>query len=252
MVVRDDPMHGSRGDGLVLRIRRRLLSRIEDGTWRPGQRLASEARLAAELEVSRATLREALKSLQDDGFITRTRGAGTYLTYRPRLRNNLELNFGVTDLIRSMGRIPGTRQLHIVRSLADQTEAEKLAMSSGTPVFVIERVRTADGQPVALCRDVVAQSLLNERSIASLSVVESFYEVLHDNGIAISQGVAVINPVRADRRLAEMLAIRRGALLIRLTQVDFDPDGHPVLLSDEYHVDNAFEMTVHRRGPDQT
>ena len=235
---------------LVTRVRSELLARIERGTWRPGQRLAPEAQLAAEMSVSRATLREALKSVQDDGFLRRTRGAGTYVTYRPRLTNNLELNFGVTDLIRSKGLKPGTRHLQVSRARAASAEARQLAVSEGTPVFVIERVRTADEEPVAFCRDVVEQGRVRESALHDLVTHESLYGVLRHEGISISQGVAVIRPFKAERRLAELLCVPRGSLLTRLSQIDFDPDGRPVLLSDEYHVEHAFEITVHRRGPD--
>lgn len=235
---------------LVTRVRNDLLARIDQGVWRPGQRLAPESQLAEELSVSRATLREALKSLQDDGFLRRTRGAGTYLTYRPRLTNNLELNFGVTELIRSEGRQPGTRHLNVSRAGATPAEARQLALSEGSPVFVIERVRTADEEPVAFCRDVVEQRRVRESAIQELLTLGSLYDVLRKEGISISQGVAVIRPAKAERKLADLLSIPRGSLLTQLSQVDFDPDGRPVLLSDEYHVEHAFELTVHRRGPD--
>ena len=53
--------------------------------------------------MSRATLREALRSLEEDGFVSRTSGAGTFATHRPRLRNNLDVNFGVTEAIAGGG-----------------------------------------------------------------------------------------------------------------------------------------------------
>ena len=86
---------------LSFSVRDELAARIASGRLAPGAKLPAEPELADELGVSRPTLREALRSLEEDGFVTRTRGAGTYATRRPRLRNNLDVNFGVTEAIRA-------------------------------------------------------------------------------------------------------------------------------------------------------
>ena len=83
--------------------RENLLAWIAKGKVRPGAQLPPEPQLAGELGVSRPTLREALRSLEDEGVVTRSRGSGTFLSHRPRLRNNLDVNFGVTDAIRQSG-----------------------------------------------------------------------------------------------------------------------------------------------------
>src|SRR5262249_34189872 len=93
---------------LSFSVRDQLAERIASGTLAPGTRLPPEPRLAEELEVSRATLREALRSLEEDGYVTRRRGAGTYVVGHPRLRNNLDVNFGVTEAIRASAMRPGT------------------------------------------------------------------------------------------------------------------------------------------------
>src|SRR2546422_594336 len=79
--------------------RENLLAWIAKGKVPPGAQLPPEPQLAGELGVSRPTLREALRSLEDEGLVTRSRGAGTFLSHRPRLRNNLDVNFGVSDAI---------------------------------------------------------------------------------------------------------------------------------------------------------
>jgi GntR family transcriptional regulator len=231
-----------------------IRTRIESGTWRPGDRLPPEPELAASLGVSRATLREALRLLAEDGWLSRTRGAGTFVTHRPRLRNNLDVNFGVSELIESMGMRPGTENLRTYAAVATSAEAERLGIPTGSPVFVVERVRTADGQPVVFSRDVIPVAVLGGREEVLGQLGQgTLYQLLRDEfGIAIAQGVASIKPMKADRWLAGQLRIPKGTLLMQLLQVDYDESGRAVLLSLEHHIADAFEIFVVRRGPGRT
>jgi GntR family transcriptional regulator len=78
----------------------------------------------------------------------------------------------------------------------------------------------------------------------------SLYDVLEEEfGITIQYGIASLRPVQAERSLAERLRVEQGELLFYLWQVDYAESGDPVLSSHEYHVANAFEFSVVRRGP---
>ena len=78
----------------------------------------------------------------------------------------------------------------------------------------------------------------------------SVYDVLESSAhVAIQHGVVTIEPMAADRSLARKLKIPAGSLLLYLRQVDYDRSGDPVLLSHEYHLGDAFEFSVVRRGP---
>src|SRR5438093_225699 len=67
--------------------------------------------------------------------------------------------------------------------------------------------------------------------------------------VADSRRVAGFRPVRADVTVARRLGVPRGELLLAIWQVDYSEDGAPVLSSYEYHLADAFEFTVLRRGP---
>ena len=236
---------------LPTQVAERLTALIESGEWRPGTRVPNETELATELGVSRPTLREALRSLEEDGFLRRTRGSGTFVTYRPKLKNALDMNFGVSELIKSMGMVPGTEGLTVYSSTPTEFEAQLLGLAPGTEVTVIDRIRTADGQPVVHSRDLLPAHLLPDAGASALSSLaqRSLYEVLADIDINVVQGVATVMPERAQRRIATLLRVPRETLLMHIRQVDYDQHGRPVLLSYEDHVASAFEITVHRRGP---
>jgi GntR family transcriptional regulator len=234
---------------LSFSVRDQLAGRITSGAIPPGSRLPPEPQLAEDLGVSRATLREALRSLEEDGFVTRRRGAGTFAAHRPRLRNNLDVNFGVTEAIRASGMEPGTVDAKVGIAPATAQEASALDIAVGAPVVTVERVRTADERRVVLSRDVIAQELVGEDALARLGN-GSVYDLLETaTKTAIQHGVVTIEPIAADRQMARKLKIPTGSLLLYLRQIDYDRSGDPVLLSHEYHLGDAFEFSVVRRGP---
>ena len=227
------------------------MRRIESGEWRPSQRLPSEPALAASMGVSRATLRDALRSLEEDGFVNRVQGSGTFITHRPRMKNNLDVNFGVTDLIRSMGMRPGTEWARTFEVAASPEEARLLAVPRGSPLRCLERVRTSDGQPVVFSVDMMPRERLGDRPdlLGGLGNGSVYRLLERELGVVIRQGVAAIRPANAEDRLAASLRVPAGTLLLYLQQVDYDLDGRPVLLSHEHHLADAFEIAVVRRGP---
>ncbi len=212
-----------------------LRSSILDGRRTAGERLPSEPDLARELGVSRSTLRDALRALEDEGLVRRVHGSGTYVTGRPLLRNNLERNAGVTDVIASFGQTPGTTERTVAEERAPAWVEEALGVAEAV---VIRRVRTADGRPVVYSVDYVRPGTPVDG--------ESLYAAF---GTAIHHGVATLRPVTADPFLADSLGIDEGAPLLELRQIDFDEADQAIAAAQEYHVGDAFDFTVYRRGP---
>ena len=232
-------------------VRDELTDRIDRGVLTAGTRLPSEPALATELGVSRATLREALRTLEGEGLVRRMWGSGTYVARGSRVASSLDMNFGVTDAIRAAGMQAGTDQGRHWFEPASAGEAAQLNLEPGQDVLVVERVRTADGKPVVLSRDILpAHLLVDKPQVADQMLQRSMYEVLErDLGVVIHHGIASFRPVRADITVARRLGITRGELLLAIWQVDYAEDNVAVASSHEYHLADAFDFTVLRRGP---
>src|SRR5215212_3127304 len=108
-----------------------LRARIRAGEWRPGDRMPSEPELARRRTVSRSSMRAAITVLEEEGFVSRRHGSGTYVTHRPALQNDLGRNFGVSSLIASMGLQPGTVEERSGMVPAPASVAEALGVEKG-------------------------------------------------------------------------------------------------------------------------
>lgn len=224
---------------------------ITEGIYRPGTQLPAESELVAMLGVSRTVVREALRLLEDDGLITRRHGVGTFVRKHSILQN-LNFNFGTTEMIRLAGMSPGTAEAHVQLTAAAVEVADALNLPLGAPVVVIERIRTADHKPVVYSLDYLPQALTGDTKVASFLTTEdvSLYHMLRaEFGQVIEYGVARILPVTASAHVAGKLGVPEGSVLLYLLQTDYSPSDEPVLFSCEYHLPDAFDFIIMRRGP---
>jgi len=222
-----------------------LRTRVRSGGLSPGDRLPSEPELAQQLGVSRSSLRAAITLLEEEGFLSRRHGSGTYVTHRPVLRNDLGRNFGVTSLITSMGLEPGVEEA----SFGEEEALPEVAAALGVErVSALHRVRTANGERVVVASDWCRPDQLSADELGAVAD-GSVYAALAARGLAVHHGVAQLVPDTADARIAALLHVPRGALLLTILQVDETAAGQAVLVSREHHLADAFDISVYRRGP---
>jgi len=243
------------GTQLVQRVTDFLRKMIMDGDLPPETQLPNEPDLSAYLNISRSTVRSALAILEQGGFIQRRWGVGTFVTKNPPTYNNLSLNSGVTQLIRSSGAEPGSTEVLLTTRPASERVSTQLSIELGAPTLAIERVRLANDQRVVFTVDILPLSLFDlpggdiplgeiEKHIQEQ---QSVYVFLRQRlSLEIHHGIAWIRPVSAEEYIADKLQIRVGSNILHIEQVDFDADGEPVALSDEYYVADAFRFYIYR------
>lgn len=239
-------MAGRKRPSLVEHVREGLLADLLTGKLEPGAKLPNENELAERFSVSRATIREAVLGLMDAGYLARRHGSGTYVTSSPRARHALETTVSYTAMIRDAGYKPGETVLGNVVREPTESERELLKLDAGESVVEVERVRSAGRRPVIYSRDRIPRSLLGDTSAGALD--SSLYVILEAIGHPVARASAQLIPTVADARLAKLLAVKRGAPLLHIDQVDYDERGRAVMLSHEWHVADAFEMIVNRRS----
>jgi GntR family transcriptional regulator len=204
------------------------------------------------LGVSRTVVREALRVLEDEGLIDRRHGVGTFVRNNPILKN-LNFNFGITEMIESAGLKPGTSFMAVRRESATEETASKLNVAVGAELITIERVRTADDKPVVHTLDTFPADLVRGNAFdPNRLLTESLYQILETEfGHVIEYGAAQILPAAASTSVAEMLSVPEGSLLLYLLQTDYASGEKPLVYSREYHLPDAFDFMIRRRGSNQ-
>jgi GntR family transcriptional regulator len=239
-------MNTHKRPSLVEQVREGLLNDLVAGGLEPGAKLPNENVLADRFAVSRATIREAVLSLLEAGYLARRHGSGTYVTSLPRTRHPLEATVSYTAMIRDAGLKPGETVLSKTAREPSEPERNVLGLVAPEQIVEVERVRLASRRPVIYSRDRIPESLLGRLSADSLD--SSLYLILTRAGHPVARASAQLIPTVASARLARVLAIKRGTPLLHIDQVDYDERGRAVMLSDEWHVADAFELIVNRRS----
>lgn len=228
-------------------VRSELRRAIIEGEFPPGSKLPNEDALCARFAVSRITLREAVRGLIEDGYVSRRQGSGTFVTEGPRLRNSLDSNFSYTEYLESTGVSVTKQVLDASRAPASDAVIAALGLAPGAEMVVVRRVRSADGKPAIYSIDSLPVDIADETDREAFG--SSLYRLLADRGHTVDHARAVLAPVIADAELAAILQVSAGTPLQHLRQVDHDSVGRPVMLSLEWHVPAVIELRVYRRGP---
>ncbi len=227
-----------------------LQEAIKQGKFPPGSQLPPEMELLQMMGISRTTLREALRILEEQRLIRKQRGLGTFVMERAIVKD-LSQNFGITEMISQAGYTPGSRDFKIYLENSSKSISERLNIPIDSPLVVIDRIRTANGTPVVWTQDIVPQEYLGGWMPKSSELNQSsVYECLENYAhIRIVNGVASFSAVQATSELVKKLNIKRNALLLLIDQVDHDENQRPVLYSLEYHLTDKFNFVINRKGP---
>ncbi|MBS1693935.1 MAG: GntR family transcriptional regulator [Actinobacteria bacterium] len=231
---------------LADRLRDELLEEITSSQLPPGAKLPTEGELAKRFNVSRATVRDAVRALIEAGYVTRRRGSGSYVTERRRMPHGLDSTLSYLAMIESAGARPGMRVLEAVFEQCAKGD-DPLQLAAGDTVLAVERVRTADDRPVIYSHDRIPAYLL--RTDLDLHNLDpSLFALLESCGHAADHATATLRAVASTGHTAKVLGVRRGKPLLYIEEIDYDRDGTPVMLSREWHVSEAFDVRVNRQA----
>jgi GntR family transcriptional regulator len=207
-----------------------LRDAVDAGEWKPGDQLPPERDLAGRYGVSLITVRRALTDLAREHRLERTRGKGTFVT-RPPIALDLDAPVSFTEEIRRLGHDPATRVVTARTMPAEPAVAEALTIAQGAHVVHLERLRTADGDPLLLEQVYLPASRFPGLLAGDLEH-GSLYELLHFRyGTRVVRAREALEPVAMSAREAQLLGVEPGKPALLIEGVAFDDTDRPVELA---------------------
>lgn len=212
-----------------------------------GGRLTSEPELAKQMGVSRATLREAMRTFETQGVIRRRQGSGTYVVGKvPVIDAGLEVLESLDTMAHRMNLAITVGELHIEQVEADAESAGVLGVPVGTRLTRVWRTMCADGRPVAYLIDTLPADLLDPADLPE-RFSGSVLDFLLTRGDPLTVSRAAISATNATAEVAKALEIQRGDVLLQFISQLYANGGKIVDHTVSYFIPGYFNFHVVRR-----
>ena len=194
----------------------------------PGSAAPSESELATRHGVSRMTARNAVLVLRQEGLLYVVRGRGVFVARRKLDLHGAPAPLGFTEMVRRHGLDPSSRLLRFDRGTADAALASRLQVEESAPVFFVERLRLADGTPMAhelTAVPVVVCPTLFKRNLAA----DSLYRILvQEHGHRLTGYAEEVEAGAAGRTMARLFRVAAADPVLIARRVVYGAGGTPV------------------------
>ena len=210
---------------LYRQLQRALREAIEGGALGPDDALPSERQLAADLGISRITVRKAIDGLTDEGLLVRRQGSGNFVG--TRIEKNFAKLTSFSEDMRARGRSPSTQWLERQVGQVTPDEAMRLALSPGAQVYRFHRLRLADDEPMAIEQCTIAGAALPSVD----AVGDSLYIALEQTGNRPVRALQRLRALLLDAEQARLLEAQAGDAGLLVERIGYLRDGRAIELS---------------------
>ena len=211
-------------------------------------RLPSEPELARRMGVSRATLREAMRSFEGQGLIRRRQGVGTFVVAKvPVIDTGLEVLESIETLAQRTNLAVSMGELHIEQIPADEELAAALNVPADTSLTRVSRVIYTDNRPIAYLVDTVSSDVLPAADIEAGFTGSVLDLLLRRGDPKPVQSRTDIRAVGATSEVARALQIQRDDTLLHFVASLYNADGRVMDYSFSYFLPGYFRFHVVRK-----
>lgn len=172
--------------------------------------IPSEQKLSESFNVSRVTIRQAIKLLVDEEILYKVRGSGTYVK-QPKIEHDIYRLQGFTEEMVRLNHVPSNLVLEFSLQIPRESIKEKLNLKGDERVFFIRRLRSGDGEPMILEETYMPVTLFPDLSVEVMT--RSKYEYVEEKGYKIKERQGEILPHKPSKKLREILQMKDSSCL---------------------------------------
>lgn len=214
----------------------------------PGERLMAEPQLSKQLGVSRATLREAMRTFEGQGLIRRRQGIGTFVVGNTHvLETGLEVLESIETIAHKSGLNVSLGSLIIEAIRANEEQANALQLALDAPLVKISRVIHAENRPVAYLIDTLPEDVLSPAELGEGFTGSVLDTLLRRGSPRLAKSATEIRSTPATPDVARALQIQRGDALLMLVAQLYAISGRIVDYSNSYFLPGIFRFRVLRK-----
>lgn len=193
---------------LYLQLFNRISDEIKLGRWKPGEQIASERELMRLTGVSRATVRQTLASLTQQGILERKHGRGTFVT-RPRFEQQIQPAYSFSEQLRALNLNVQDRILEKAEIAATADMAKWFGLTFGEPLIHLERLRLLEDVPLLVNRSYVVKRFCPD--LLEIDIGPSLYRLLAEHyHLPLLRSSDTLESIPAEGVIADYLHIGRG------------------------------------------
>lgn len=229
-----------------MRLQKLIRQAVEDRRLPGGVALPSERDLCEEYGLSRVTIRKAIDGLVEEGLLERRQGAGTFVSGRMqaaaqgRVEKSFSMLSSFSEDMLSRGRKPGNAWLDRAEGAVTPEEALALGLSPGSRVYRFQRIRYADGEPMAL-----EHATVPGWGLSSIEAMDnSLYGALEQSGHRPVRALQRVRAISFNEEQAELLGIAPGDPCLFIERRAFLPDGRAIEVTHSYYRGDAYDLVA--------
>ncbi|MDK2896738.1 MAG: GntR family transcriptional regulator [Candidatus Atribacteria bacterium] len=233
-------------ENLTDKVKKEILNMVFQKGLSMGEKLPSIAEMADMLSVSKTTVREAIRSLEQLHFLEVKQGRGVFLAVDSKsLGKNITQLRSVTEMAQESGIELETFEWHIKDIKADIFLADKLKVEEGSPLVFLSRVRGFDEEVAVYLEDILLKELVSD--FTPLDWEGSLFKALEQRGVFVSYSVAQIIPYVPDGGFVEKTKVNSDTPFLLLEQLHFNSLGREIAFSRDYYHSEYFHFEVVRK-----
>jgi len=206
---------------LYFQLKQLLLGKIQGGEWTPGTLIPSELELQETYSLSRTTVRQTLSELVNEGYLTRQRGRGTFIT-QPKIAYDPSRGIQINEYMDEYGVELGWRLLEQGWMNASQQVAEALQLRAGSRIFCLQRLRLAGQEVIGYHLAYTPERIAARVDASKLTVGDSLNYL---NGVIKDVRIArTLEATLAQDRDRKLLSVERGSPILQMDRLVIGSD----------------------------